>query len=287
MKFREERVELLRIRLEKNNFYEDIIFKDEIVCKKVKKIVAKWMAYLKEYRQIEVEKFRDLFYELDEVIFPIKIKKIYGRNSAIIFLDAQGNEWYMSRINSYGYDILTTYIIGRRNSSLEPLVNREFYYQINKDKTLRLIRTSVRPLKKDGTNKDIVLSFCYNHKEHTTEATLKSDASSKKIRIKYPIISDVFDKMLLKFLFDSNESKWYYYDVYPILKWIVTVVSDEKASIFIATEIEKEIFSELEVVNGIVQKYTVTKIINEGEMHIIKKLFAKELNKFLAERELI
>ena len=37
MKFREERVELLRIRLEKNNFYEDIIFKDEIVLEAVKK----------------------------------------------------------------------------------------------------------------------------------------------------------------------------------------------------------------------------------------------------------
>ena len=64
-------------------------------------------------------------------------------------------------------------------------------------------------------------------------------------------------------------------------------ISDERISISIVAEVEKEIVSEIDVVNGIVQKYTVTKIINEGEMHIIKKLFAKELNKFLAERELI
>ena len=93
--------------------------------------------------------------------------------------------------------------------------------------------------------------------------------------------------MVMNYLFESNESKWYYYDVFPILKWMVMAISDERISISIVAEVEKEIVSEIDVVNGIVQKYTVTKIINEGEMHIIKKLFAKELNKFLAERELI
>ena len=43
----------------------------------------------------------------------------------------------------------------------------------------------------------------------------------------------------------------------------------EKSDFYEDIIFENKVVSE----NGIVQKYTVTKIINEGEMHIIKKIF--------------
>ena len=70
MKSRDLKVELLRRVLEKSGFYEDIIFENKFVSEKVKKIVAKWMFNLQEFRNIEVKKFRDLFKELDEIVFP-------------------------------------------------------------------------------------------------------------------------------------------------------------------------------------------------------------------------
>lgn len=288
MKSRELKVNLLRKTLEKSGFYEDIIFADEFVSEKIKNIVTEWIFNLQEFRNIEVKKFRDLFKELDEIVFPIIINESYGSCSLNIeFIDVQGNKYYMSKINLYDYHDMQTYIIGRRNSSLEPLVDREFHYQINEDKTIILIGTCILQLNQDGTNKDAVVNFSYDYDERTTQVTLRSYASSNKIKIKYPTVNAEFDKMVMNYLFESNKSKWYYYDVFPILKWMVMAISDERISISIVAEVEKEIVSEIDVVNGIVQKYTVTKIINEGEMHIIKKLFAKELNKFLAERELI
>lgn len=70
MKSRELKVNLLRKTLEKSGFYEDIIFADEFVSEKIKKIVTEWIFNLQEFRNIEVKKFRDLFKELDEIVFP-------------------------------------------------------------------------------------------------------------------------------------------------------------------------------------------------------------------------
>lgn len=284
MNFRKLRMALLRIRLDKSDFYEDIIFEKKLVNEDVKRIVAEWMTNLQNYKQIRVEKFKDLFNELDEIIFPIKIKESYSyRCLEIEFLDNEGKEYYMSKRNLYNYYDIETYIIGRKNSLLEPLVDRDFHYKISEDKTIILTETGAMRLKQDGTDDDIVVEFCYDSEKHTTEAKLKSYVSTNKIKIKYPTMSDEFDKMVLVFLFDSNETKWYYYNVFPILKWIAETISDEKVSISITAEIEGEICSEIDVVNGIVQKYTTTEIKNEGELHIIKKIFAKDLKIFLTE----
>lgn len=70
MKSRELKVNLLRKTLEKSGFYEDIILADEFVSEKIKNIVTEWIFNLQEFRNIEVKKFRDLFKELDEIVFP-------------------------------------------------------------------------------------------------------------------------------------------------------------------------------------------------------------------------
>lgn len=284
MKFRKLGMTLLRRKIKKSDFYEDIIFGDKIARKKVKrikKIIMTWMAYEK----IKVEKFKDLLNGLDEIVFPIRITESYGYLTLDIrFLDDEGKEYYMFKRDLYNYEE-NYYIIGRRNSPLEPLIDRNFYYKISEDKTIILTETSAMRLKQDGTNDDIVVDFCYNHTEHTTEAKLHSYEQKRKIKIKYPTMSNEFDKSVLKFLFDSNETTLYYYNVFPILKWIKTLISDEKVSICITSEIEGEISSQIDVVNGIVQKHITTKIINEGEMCITKKNFSKDLKEFLTEND--
>lgn len=285
MKFRNESVSLLRKKLIKSNFYKDITFESKQISESAKKAIEHWIFRLEKNEKIRIEKFRDLFDGLHEIVFPIKIKAVRSSKYDgfdIEVIDTEGKEYYMSRRNYYN-NIETNYIIGRRNSSLEPLIDRDFHYIICQDKTILLVETGAMKLKADGTNDDSIVDFCYNYKKNTTEATLKSFSSTNKIIIKYPTIGYVFDKKVLEFLFHVNESNWYYYDVFPILKWMLLVLSDEKVKLSITAEVEKEICSEVDIVDGIVQKYTKTEIISEAEIKISKRIIAKKLEEFLAE----
>ena len=282
MKFRKLRMVLLRIRLKTRKFYKNIIFENKSVSKKCKRSIANWIFNLQYYRQIKVENFRDLFSQLNEIVFPITIQKSYsyfGLN--IIFLDNEGKEYYMIKENFY--DDIETYIIGRRNSSLEPLIDRDFHYKISKDGTIMLMETGAMLLKKDGKNDGIVVDFSYNAEKHTTKVKLKSYTSKRKICIEYPTKNDKFDKMVLRFLFNIYEKTEYYYNVFPILKMMLQELATEKVSISITAESEGEICSEVEVVNGIVKKYTQTKIINEREMTRNKNILEKDLKDFFKE----
>lgn len=284
MKLRNLRLALLRIRLEKNNFYNEILFKNKSVKRIVKNKISEWMYHLQNYKQIKFEKFKDLFIELKEVVFPITIIASYGSKSSnldIELVDNIGHKYYMSHRN-YSYSDITNYIIGRRNSSLEPLINRDFHYNIcEDDTTIVLIQTTATRLKQDATNDDIVVDFDYDYQNHITEATLWSYSSMDKIRIKYPTLNSELDKKVLEYLFSINDIEWYYHDVLPILKWMVTEFLDKNVLIFIIAETNGEVSAEIDVVNGIVQKYTVTKIISESEIHICKVLLAQSLQEFL------
>lgn len=284
MKLKKIKKVLLRRRLSSNFFYEDVIFDDKITKKNVKKSIKNWINNLHKYKDIKIEKFKDLIITLDEIVFPIAIKKSYGHNSLDIrFIDDEGKQYYMINRTSNNYYTRENYIIGRRNNSLEPLIDRDFHYKICNDGSIELMETGAMKLKQDGTNDNIIVDFCYDSEGNTTEAKLRSYASKNKIKIQYPTMSKDFDQMVLKFLFDINEDAWYYYDVVPILKWILTSISDKDISISIIAEVEGEISSEIEVVNGNVQKYTTTQIVNEGEVQIKKRIFAKTLNEFLTE----
>lgn len=284
MKFRKLRVSLLRIRLEKNGFYDDIIFEEELVRKRVKRVLTNWIINLQESKHIKVKKFKDLFSKGNDIVFPIKIIDSNSRYSlGIEFFDNAGKAYYVNSNYYYDLDRLQNYTIERVNSFFGKVVDRVLNYKICKDKGIMLIGSKVTKLNINGTEKDIVLDFRYDHEKNITEVTLKSCESDKKIRIKYPIINDELDQKVLKFLLNSHEVKNYYYNVFPILEFIVTAIPDEKVTIFITSEIEEEIYSEIEVVNSYVQKYTISKIINEGEIQINKKVLAKKLKKFLKE----
>lgn len=284
MEFREIRKALFRARLEISGFYDGVTFQGKNVEKKVKKVLAEWMFCLKEYKEIRVECFKDLFSKLHEMAFPIKIEEGYGSSLNIIIIDNKGTEYYMTKRGIYVYNDMESYIIGRRNGLLEPLVDRDFHYKISKDGTITLIETGAMKLKEDVTNDDIVVDFCFDSKEHTTEATLKSYASNSKIKMKYTTMDDEFDKKVQKYLFNVNEKNYYYYDVFPILKWMISTLPSQNVSLSITAEVDDEICSKIDVVQGIVQRYAKTEIINEGERRTSIDVFAKRIEDFLAER---
>lgn len=286
MKFRKLKSVLFRIKLIFSNFYEDITFADKIVKKNVKSILAKWMFYLANYKEIRIGKFKELFSELNEIVFPIQIKDCYGYDSLdILIIDNEGKEYYMSKRNTsiYGYNEVGTYIIRRRNSSLEPLVDRDFHYEISEEKNIVLRETGAMRLKPDGTSYNVVVDFCFDSQKHTTEARLHSYTSSNTIKLCYPTMACEFDTKVLNFLFDINENNFCYYDVFPILKWLLLRLPNEGISLSITTEVEEEICSEIDVVNGIVHRYIKTEITSEGGMKTSKVIFYKKLEDFLAE----
>lgn len=284
MEFRKIRKALFRARLEISGFYDGVTFQGKNVEKKVKKVLAEWMFCLKEYKEIRVECFKDLFSKLHEMAFPIKIEEGYGSSLNIIIIDNKGTEYYMTKRGIYVYNDMESYIIGRRNGLLEPLVDRDFHYKISKDGTITLIETGAMKLKEDVTNDDIVVDFSFDSEKHTTEATLKSYASNSKIKMKYTTMDDEFDKKVQEYLFNVNEKNYYYYDVFPILKWMISTLPSQNVSLSITAEVDDEICSKIDVVQGIVQRYAKTEIINEGERRTSIDVFAKRIEDFLAEK---
>ena len=273
----------LRAKLEINDFYADIIFKNKDVKKGFKKVIGEWIFNLERYKHIKVEKFKSLFSQLQEVIFPIKIDWCYKSNIEII--DNEGKKYTFSIDDIYDYNGLNSYIIDRRNSFLEPLIARKFHYKIMKDQTILLIETSAMQLKPNGNNSDITVTFSYDYENGLTEATLETGVCFTKIKIKYPSQNSAFNKKVQEYLF-SLVSTSYYYDVLPILKWVVLVMKEYEITISITSEMKEEenvILSKVEVVNGIVEKYIKTETIGEDEVKTIKKTFAKRLEEFIAE----
>lgn len=284
MKFEKLRLVLLRLKLENDNFYEDIIFQNSIIRNKFKNQVSEWMLILQSYQKTKISKFKDLFTELSEVNFPIKIDKCYGSYSlSLEFSDNIGHTYYMFKRYSLNHFGISEYSIGRRNSPIEPSVDREFNYRICKDGTIKLTDTSVTKLDEYDRNDNFVVEFYYNYEDNNTEVVLKSYEVNDKVRIKYPTISNEFNQKVVEYLFDISKTTWYYYDVFPILEWIAKEMHRTEISISIIAEVDEEVSSEIQVVNGIVQKYTIIKIINESETQKFTVILSKSLERFLKE----
>lgn len=279
--FRKLKVALMRKKLEQSDFFEGVSFTGDIIKEEIQKGVARWMFDLKKYKQIEIKKFKDLFSD-SEVTFPIEIEwAMFTTYININIIDAYGNKYYMSNENAYDYHRISEYSIGKRNDSSEPLIDKELCYRICKDGTNELIKTIFLKLNQDGSNSDTIGEIYF---DDITRITICSNYN--KIKVEYPKRTEEFDEEVIKYLFECIETKWYYYDVYPILKWMVGEMK-EHMSVHIVAEINGEIFSEIEIEDDIVKKYTSTQIISEEEMHTLKKVFVKELNEFLLENNSI
>ncbi len=239
--FRKLKVELMRKKLEQSDFYEGVSFTGDIIKEKIQKGVARWMFDLKKYKQIEIKKFKDLFEAADEVVFPIQIK--YSSRGTmkidIDIIDSNGEEYYFYSNGVNDYYKMTEYCIGKRNSLSEPLVDKTYNFRICGDGTIELLKTTVLKLNQDGSNSDIMYEFYYNHNTNTEVVTLYS--KENKLTIECPIGYEI-DKDVTKY-FD----KWCYYDVFPVLKSMVSKITGDDISIHIVAEINDEVFSEVEV----------------------------------------
>ena len=68
----EAKIKRFRKKLEKNGFFEDEIFdKSEFILQEQDGGISEWVYYLKKHEKLEVKKFKDLFSQLNEIIFPI------------------------------------------------------------------------------------------------------------------------------------------------------------------------------------------------------------------------
>ena len=239
--FRKLKVELMRKKLEQSDFYEGVSFTGDIIKEKIQKGVARWMFDLKKYKQIEIKKFKDLFEAADEVVFPIQIK--YSSRGTmkidIDIIDSNGEEYYFYSNGVNDYYKMTEYCIGKRNSLSEPLVDKTYNFRICGDGTIELLKTTVLKLNQDGSNSDIMYEFYYNHNTNTEVVTLYS--KENKLTIECPIGYEI-DKDVTKY-FD----KWCYYDVFTVLKSMVSKITGDDISIHIVAEINDEVFSEVEV----------------------------------------
>lgn len=281
MEFSDWNEKIMRRRLERTNFYEDVLFENDFVKESVQIVISEWIYNLKEYKSVKVKKFKDLFIKFNEIMFPIKIKdpniSTFGIN--IYIVDRFGRKYYFYKESIY--ENINEYYIGKRNTESKPFWDKEIHYRIHENGIIGVLGKEVVKLKEDGTNGDLRYKDYHNANMQVIEV---SD-SCGKIKIEYPLIENIRKVIFAEFL-KSDEPKWYYYDVFPIFKCICNRVEDcDIGSMHIVAEIEKEVYSEIQMVDNIVQKYTVTQIITEEEMHIIGKIFAKKLDEFLAEKQ--
>ena len=228
----------LRTDLVTKNFYEDVTIKGNSI--ELKMHILEWCNNLQKYKELKINQFKDLLLPLNEITLPVKINNVFcGIGSLHLdFTDSEGKKYYMIQDTLYDYNTMNTYTIGRRNSKLEPVLDRDFTFKILED-NIELIASGVLKLKEDGKNDEIAVDFRYNKEEDITQATLKSYVANRTIKIQYPTMGMEFDKDVLEFLFKINEEHWYYYDVFPILRWISTIL-EEPICVSITAEVEKE-----------------------------------------------
>ena len=280
MKFSRWKKKVMRKILEKTNFYEDVFFSDDFFKEYSRKVIFEWIYNLEKYKHIKIKRFKDLFSKYEEIVFPIEIThaNIGGYFVELDIVDVSGKKYYFSQSNIW--ENIDEYYIGRRNTKSKPFLDNEIQYRILKNGAIEEVKKYIVKLKDDGTNE----SYKYEEYYNTNMQVIEISDSIGIIKIKYPIFEEVKKDLLAKFL--SNNDKWYYYDIFPIFKQIVNKMKDcDIESIHIVAEIDNEVYSEIKLVNGIVYTYTITQVIREDEMHIIKKLFAKKLEEFLAEKQ--
>lgn len=106
-------------KIRKNEFYEDVFFKEG--KSQLKEFMTNWtrklQSYKQIYEQITIKKFKDLLIPIGEIVFPIEIDYVFSRKNRLDanFTDNEGKSYYII-VNTYGYNEVNTYVVGRRNN---------------------------------------------------------------------------------------------------------------------------------------------------------------------------
>lgn len=253
----ERKIKRFRKELMKKGFFEDVIFDEASVTSyDPDGEISGWMYYLKKYKETEIKKFKDLFILLDEVKFPITITKMYGGNDWVrfAFKDKKGEEYYVINHHHLNYERLSKFIIGRRNSKIEPLIDREFHYQISSDGDIELYQTVILKLNEDGTNTDLVVEFNYDYDKNLTEVIRRSYKKDMQLVLEYPSEGNKIDERAKEFMLNIVDGSNVYYNVVPILKNMIEIMCKNDISINIEAKFGGEIYSAVKVEHSIVTK---------------------------------
>ena len=284
MKFGKLTKKAKRKGVEQEDFWEDVKFDNADAKKLATQDFKPWKNNLEGYAEIELKKYKDLFSKFNEIVFPVEVRHSdlsYPGTLKVDIVDNNGKEYSLKQEDIY--DEMLEYSIREKNR--EPLVDVEYSYLLSKDEETELVKFSVIKLKEDEeikyTEKVYETYICDNISLQTVNLYGEENG---KLKIEHPRNKEI-DKEILDYFLEDDGTKWYYYNVFSVFNWLVNKISDKEASVHIIAEIDGEVYSEIEMVKGIVKKHVVTQIINEGEMHIIKKIFAKRLNEFLLEEK--
>lgn len=285
MEVKEKRkIKRFRKKLIKKGFFEDVILdKASVVLNDPDGGISSWMFYLKKYKEIEIKKLKDLFILLDEVKFPITITKMYGENNWVRFefKDKIGKEYYAMNELIFNYEELSKFTIGRRNSKIEPLIDRDFHYQILPDGDIKLYQSGLLKLNADGTNTDLVVEFNYDYDKNFTKVIRKSYKNDMQLVLEYPSKGNKIDEKVKALMLNIREGSNVYYDVVPILKNMIEIMDKNDISINIASKFGGETHSEIKVEHNIVQSYTCTKRVSAERICKTIDVFKKDLKYFL------
>lgn len=284
MKFRKLKLLLMRKKLDKCNFYEDVKFANKIVAEKLNEFITEWMLELEENKKIQINKFKDLFSEFKAITFPIEIKEAYGfYNLEVKITDSSNHKYYLKKRSVYVEQEILTYTIGEVSVKVETSIDKRLVYKICDNQSVVLTGRSIIETDRYG-NCNSRVDIYYNDWNSITEITFKSEELKTKMKVKYFSVDEKFEKIFTNYIMSNDGTNWYYYDVLPIFKWMLNKdYYNFNVFVNIVAEVNNEVVSELIVNNSIVERYTVTKIINEGEMHTIKKIFTEKLEVFLKE----
>ncbi len=287
MKFRKVQLELIRKELEESDFYEDIMFANDEVKERTQKNVANWIVSLRISETIKgkIKRLKQLFCKVEGINFPIIINESMDNKLDFEIVDKNEKRYYFYKNDVYDYSKVTEYCIGRRKSVDNEYIDYEYCYKIDTNQIIRKIQTTVIKGKFDEKDSDLIYETYYEQ-EKNIEVIRVLSKEKRKIEIEYPMISKELNKKIFEEFIKFTNNKWYYYDVFPIFLLIFNKLKKHNINtIHITSMIEEEVYSEIKMVNNIMQVYTVTQIVSENEIHIIKKIMAKEINDFLEEKE--
>lgn len=289
-------IKKFRKELNKRGFFEDIILdKATLIMYASDAGISGWMYYLNKYKKIEVKKFKDLFSQVDNIVFPITITKMFDEedNVRFEFCDYLGNTYYFICDYYYlNFKQILQYIIIKEDSSPETQewccqmrINRGLVnYKTITDKDIELLKTSIRKSNKEGFNTNIVVEFNYNCYETAATKVIRK-SGDKEIILEYPSEGPEFDKKVKDILFNINEGinrkKWIYNNVKPLLKEMLKIMEKDDISIYIGAKLNNEVYAEVTVRNNTVKRHTYTKVVSEERIIITTDIFSKKLDEFL------
>jgi len=189
MKFRNWEEKMMRNRLKNGDFYEDVSFADDFVKEYAQKVIVAWIYNIKVYEHIKVKRFKDLFAECNEMVFPIEIKhsNISGFFVDIDIVDNVGKKYYLSK--DAIYSDISEYCIGKRNTTSKPFFDNEIHYRILKNGKIEKLEKKIIKIEDNGINGSSYEEY-YND-ENMQIIEISDSVGMTMIKIKYPILEKV------------------------------------------------------------------------------------------------